>query len=59
MRSCLIWAHSRNNACFFYEVMGGVRVATRTTRLMGELTPEICFGWKKLATKKQTRTIQS
>lgn len=59
LRSCLIWAHSRNNACFFYEAMGGVRVATRTTRLMGELTPEIGFGWKKLATKKQARTIQS
>ena len=25
-----------NNACFFYEAMGGRRVATRTTRLMGE-----------------------
>ncbi|MBA2590322.1 MAG: GNAT family N-acetyltransferase [Alphaproteobacteria bacterium] len=59
LRSCLIWAHARNNACFFYEAMGGQRVATRTTRLMGELTPEIGFGWKKLATQKQTRTIQS
>ena len=58
-KSCLVWSHARNNACFFYEAMGGVRVATRTTRLMGELTPEIGFGWKKLATKKQTRTIQS
>jgi ribosomal protein S18 acetylase RimI-like enzyme len=59
LRSCLIWAHARNNACFFYEAMGGRRVATRTTRLMGELTPEIGFGWKQLAAKKQTRTIQS
>jgi ribosomal protein S18 acetylase RimI-like enzyme len=59
LRSCLIWAHARNNACFFYEAMGGRRVATRTTRLMGELTPEIGFGWKRLATRKQTRTIQS
>jgi len=59
LRSCLIWAHARNNACFFYEALGGRRVATRTTRLMGELTPEIGFGWKRLATKKQTRSIQS
>ena len=50
LRSCLIWAHARNNACFFYEAMGGRRVATRTTRLMGELTPEIGFGWKRLVT---------
>jgi ribosomal protein S18 acetylase RimI-like enzyme len=59
LRSCLIWAHARNNACFFYEAMGGRRVATRTTRLMGELTPEIGFGWKRLTARKQTRTIQS
>jgi ribosomal protein S18 acetylase RimI-like enzyme len=59
LRSCLIWAHARNNACFFYEAMGGRRVASRTTRLMGELTPEIGFGWKRLATKKQAWTIQS
>jgi len=39
--------------------MGGRRVATRTTRLLGELTPEIGFGWKRLATRKQTRPIQS
>lgn len=59
LRSCLIWAHARNNACFFYEAMGGRRVATRTTRLMGELTPEIGFGWKKLVTRKQARTTLS
>ncbi|MEO8300283.1 MAG: GNAT family N-acetyltransferase [Rhizomicrobium sp.] len=59
LRSCLIWAHARNNACFFYEAMGGRRVATRTTRLLGELTPEIGFGWKRLATRKPARPIQS
>lgn len=59
LRSCLIWSHARNNACFFYEAMGGRRIATRTTRLMGELTPEIAFGWKRLVTKRQTRTLPS
>jgi len=59
MRSCLIWAHARNNACFFYEAMGGRRVATRTTRLLGELTPEIGFGWTQLAARKPARPIQS
>ena len=47
-RSCLIWAHARNNACFFYEAMGGRRVGNRVTRIMGEETPEIAFGWKRL-----------
>lgn len=59
LRSCLIWSHARNNACFFYEAMGGRRVATRTTRLMGELTPEIGFGWKRLVTGKPARTQTS
>ena len=57
LRSCLVWAHARNNACFFYEAMGGKRVATRTTRLMGELTPEVAFGWRHLVTRKQKRTL--
>jgi ribosomal protein S18 acetylase RimI-like enzyme len=52
-RSCLVWAHARNNACFFYEAMGGRRVAERTTRTMGEPTPEIAFGWKRLVTRRQ------
>jgi ribosomal protein S18 acetylase RimI-like enzyme len=47
-RSCVIWAHARNNACFFYEAMGGQRVGARTTRIMGQETPEIAFGWKRL-----------
>jgi ribosomal protein S18 acetylase RimI-like enzyme len=47
-RSCVIWAHARNNACYFYEAMGGKRVGTRLTRLMGEETPEVAFGWKRL-----------
>jgi ribosomal protein S18 acetylase RimI-like enzyme len=59
LRSCLIWAHARNNACFFYEAMGGRRIAIRTTRLMGELTPEIGFGWRRLTARRQTRPIQS
>jgi ribosomal protein S18 acetylase RimI-like enzyme len=57
--SCLIWAHARNNACFFYEAMGGRRVAVRTTRLMGELTPEIGYGWNRLTARRHTRPIQS
>jgi len=57
LRSCLIWAHARNNACYFYEAMGGRRVATRTTRLMGELTPEIGFGWTQLAAQKKARSL--
>ena len=47
--TCVIWAHSRNNARFFYEKMGGRLIAERTARMMGDAVPETAFGWKKLA----------
>ena len=59
MQSCLIWAHAGNNACYFYEAMGGKRIAQRTTRLMGEVTPEVCFGWTRLACERQNRPVKS
>ncbi len=48
-RSCVIWAHAKNNARYFYEAMGGRLVAERTARMMGDAVPEIAFGWKTLA----------
>lgn len=57
--SCVVWAHAHNNACFFYERMGGKRVATRTTSLMGQPTPEAAFGWACLADCRLGRTLSS
>ena len=48
-RSCVIWAHAKNNARFFYEAMGGRLIAERTARMMGDTVPEVAFGWKTLA----------
>lgn len=47
--SCIIWAHAKNNARFFYETMGGRLTAERTARMMGDPVPETAFGWKTLA----------
>ena len=47
--SCIIWAHARNPARFFYEAMGGRLIAERMARLMGDAVPETGFGWRKLA----------
>lgn len=49
MSSCVIWAHARNHARFFYEAMGGRLIAERTAKLMGETVPETAFGWRTLA----------
>ena len=47
-RSCVIWAHAKNNARFFYEAMGGRLIAERCAPMMGDTVPEVAFGWKKL-----------
>ncbi len=49
LNSCIIWAHAKNPARFFYERMGGRLVAERTVRLMGEPVPEAAFAWRRLA----------
>jgi GNAT superfamily N-acetyltransferase len=54
MGSCVIWAHAKNNARFFYEAMGGRLIAERTTALMGEPVPEAAFGWKTLAVAERS-----
>ena len=55
-QNCLIWAHAKNPARFFYEAMGGKLVAERTTSMMGVPVPEAGFGWKKLALAETSRT---
>ena len=54
LTSCVIWAHARNHARYFYEAMGGRLIAERTARLMGEPCPEAAFGWKVLAVAERT-----
>jgi len=54
MHSCVIWAHARNHARFFYEAMGGRLIAERQANLMGEACPEVAFGWKTLALVERT-----
>jgi GNAT superfamily N-acetyltransferase len=52
--SCVIWAHAKNHARFFYEAMGGRLIAERTAKLMGEPCPEVAFGWRVLALAGRT-----
>ncbi len=48
MRSAVIWVLDRNPARFFYEAMGGRRVAERTQKLWGATLPEAAYGWHNL-----------
>ena len=56
-QSCVIWAHAQNHACFFYQAMGGVRVAERRVMLGGQEVGEVAFGWKRLALKSKRLAI--
>ncbi|HEY4125477.1 MAG TPA: GNAT family N-acetyltransferase, partial [Rhizomicrobium sp.] len=49
LNSCIIWAHAKNPARYFYERLGGRLVAERTVRMMGEPVPEAAFAWRRLA----------
>lgn len=53
--SCVIWAHAKNNARFFYEKMGGRLIAERTGRMMGDPVMEAAFGWRRLALVETSR----
>jgi L-amino acid N-acyltransferase YncA len=52
--SCIIWAHAKNPARFFYEKLGGRLSAERTVRMMGDAVPETGFGWRRLAIRETT-----
>ncbi len=60
-RSCVIWAHAKNTARFFYEAMGGRLVAERTARMMGDAVPEVAAGCEeRLAlTERKKRRARS
>jgi len=47
-RSALIWVLAPNPARFFYEAMGGRRIAEREERLWGAKLPEAAYGWPDL-----------
>jgi GNAT superfamily N-acetyltransferase len=53
---CVIWAHAKNPARFFYEAMGGKLIAERDTTMMGVPVSEVAFGWTKLALAEASRS---
>lgn len=48
LNSALVWVLARNPARFFYEAMGGRRIAERMENLWGAAVPETAYGWPDL-----------
>lgn len=46
--SAYLWVLSRNHARFFYEAMGGERIAERQERFAGSLLDETAYAWPDL-----------
>lgn len=46
--SAVIWVLEANPSRFFYEAMGGRRVAEREERLWGVTLPQAAYGWEDL-----------
>jgi ribosomal protein S18 acetylase RimI-like enzyme len=48
IRSAVVWCLRDNPSRWFYERLGGVRVAERPIRFAGEQLTEIAYGWRDL-----------
>lgn len=48
MTSAIIWVLSKNPTRFFYERMGGARLAERDEAIWGTVLPETAYGWRDL-----------
>ena len=46
--AAILWVLARNPSRFFYEAMGGERVAEREEQLWGTTLPEIAYEWRPL-----------
>ncbi|MFO1113445.1 MAG: GNAT family N-acetyltransferase [Rhodospirillales bacterium] len=51
--SAIVWVLAQNPARFFYEAMGGRRIAAKQERLWNTILPQVAYGWDDL------RLIQS
>ena len=47
-KSAVIWVLADNPPRFFYEALGGRRVAERNERIWGVILPQAAYGWRGL-----------
>ncbi|HLI12365.1 MAG TPA: GNAT family N-acetyltransferase [Alphaproteobacteria bacterium] len=48
LHGVMLWVLARNPSRFFYEAVGGIKMAQRRERLWGVVLPEIAYGWPDL-----------
>jgi GNAT superfamily N-acetyltransferase len=48
LHGVMLWVLARNPSRFFYEAVGGAKIAQRKERLWGVVLPELAYGWPDL-----------
>ena len=48
LNSAVVWVLAQNPARFFYEAMGGRRIAAKQERLWNTTLPQVAYGWDDL-----------
>ena len=57
LNSAVVWVLAQNPARFFYEAMGGRRIAEKKERLWNTLVPQAAYGWDDLGLVRAQRDI--
>jgi GNAT superfamily N-acetyltransferase len=56
LHGVMLWVLAKNPSRFFYEAVGGVKIAIRKERLWGVVLPEMAYGWPDLTrARKRSR----
>jgi ribosomal protein S18 acetylase RimI-like enzyme len=58
LNSAVVWVLAQNPARFFYEAMGGRRVAEKKERLWNTVLPQAAYGWDDLRLVRAQRDIR-
>jgi ribosomal protein S18 acetylase RimI-like enzyme len=58
LNSAVVWVLAGNPARFFYEAMGGRRIAERTENLWNTALPQAAYGWDDLRMVRARRDVR-
>jgi ribosomal protein S18 acetylase RimI-like enzyme len=58
LNSAIVWVLAENPARFFYQAMGGRRIAQKEERMFNTLLPQAAFGWDDLQLVRAQRGMR-
>jgi ribosomal protein S18 acetylase RimI-like enzyme len=58
LTSAVVWVLAGNPSRFFYEALGGRRIAERSERLWGTLLDQVAYGWDDVRVTPRRRGVR-